>query len=327
MNRVFVTGGSGFIGSALVRRLVADGREVVGLARSSAAAELVEAAGATAVMGNLSEVDELGAAMAGCDVVYHVAGANEMCPRDELAMFTANITGTRNVVTGAAGAGVRRVVYTSSAVALGEAVGTLGTEASQHRGRYLSTYERSKHEAELVAFTAAEHHGVEVVAVNPSSVQGPGRIGGSARIFLYALRSERPWLFDTTLSVVDIDDCVEAHILAAERGVAGERYVVSGAALRVSDAVRLLNEIAGVESDPRMVPRIVVRFVALPLSYLLRFVPTRTRICPDLLRVLLHGHTYDGARATSDLGLVYTPIETTLEKTIGWYRAEGLLDR
>ncbi len=326
MTSVFVTGGSGFIGGALIERLVADGHGVTALARSEAAATAVATAGATPATGDLADVDLLAEAMGGAEHVYHVAGVNEMCPRSEMAMFQANVQGTRNVVAAAAKAGVDRVVYTSSAVVLGEAAGTLGTEESEHRGRYLSTYERSKHEAELVAFTAAEHHDVDVVAVNPSSVQGPGRVGGSARIFLYALRSQRPWLFDTTLSIVDIDDCVDAHLLAAERGRPGDRYVVSGAALSVGDAVRLLNEVADVRTAPRMIPRSVVRTIALPMSYLLRFVPTSTRVCPDLIRVLLHGHTYDGSKAVDELGLVYTPIAETLRKTVEWYRTEGLLD-
>jgi dihydroflavonol-4-reductase len=326
VSRAFVTGGSGFIGGALIERLVADRTEVVALARSADAAAAVERRGATAVRGDLSDAGRLAAAMRGCGVVFHVAGVNEMCPRNELAMFRANVTGTRNVVAAAAAAGTGRVVYTSSAVTIGEAVGTMATEDTPHRGRYLSTYERSKHEAELVALTAADHHDVEVVAVNPSSVQGPGRVGGSARIFLYALRSERPWLFETTLSIVDLADTVEAHLLAARHGVAGRRYLISGTAIRVSEAIRLLAEVAGIERHPRMIPRGVVRSIGLPVAYLLRYLPLQTRICPDLFRVLLHGHTYDGSRAVDELGLDYTPIETTLRTTIGWYRSEGLLE-
>lgn len=325
MSSVFVTGGTGFIGEALVRRLVGDGHDVMALARSAAAVASVKAAGAAPVRGELADIASLEAGMAGSRLVFHVAGVNEMCPRNEMAMFRTNVTGTRNVVAAAASAGVDRVIYTSSAVVLGEAAGTLGAETSEHRGRYLSTYERSKHEAELVAFTAAEHHNVDVVAVNPSSVQGPGRVEGSARMLLYGLRAARPWLFDTTLSVVDIDDCVEAHVLAAEVGIPGARYVVSGAALRVTEALALLAEVAGLQVRARLIPRSVVRLVALPLSYVTRFIPTKTRICPDLVRVLLHGHTYDGSKATTDLGLEYTPIRETLRKTVEWYRAEGLI--
>jgi dihydroflavonol-4-reductase len=327
VSRVFVTGGSGFIGGRLVERLVADGHDVLALARSDTSADGVAAIGARPVMGDLSDVDVLRNQMDGCDVVFHVAGINEMCSLNELEMFRSNVTGTRNVVAAAAAASLQRVVYTSSAVVLGEATGTVGSERSVHRGKYLSAYERSKHEAELVAFTAAGHHGIDVVAVNPSSVQGPGRVGGSALLFLYALRSERPWLFDTSVSLVDIDDCVEAHLLAARHGSPGARYVVSGTTIGIRDAAGLLSEVAGVASQPRMIPRSVVRGVGIPLSYVLRFIPTSIRVCPEMLRTLLHGHTYDGSRASRELGLRYTPIDRTIAKSVDWYRAEGLLDR
>ncbi|MDJ0961005.1 MAG: SDR family NAD(P)-dependent oxidoreductase [Acidimicrobiia bacterium] len=326
MSRIFVTGASGFIGGKLASRLVADGHDVRALARSEASRERVRAIGAEPVEGDLSSVDALRDQMEGCELVYHVAGVNEMCSLDELQMFRSNVTGTRNVVAAAAAASVRRVIYTSSAVVVGEPAGTVGSERSVHRGKYLSAYERSKHEAELVAFTAAGHHGVDVVAVNPSSVQGPGRVEGSARLFLYALRSQRPWLFDTSVSVVDIDDCVEAHLRAADVGVPGARYVVSGATIGIRDAVAMLGEVAGVEMQPRMVPRSVIRGVGVPLAYILRYIPTKIRVCPELLRTLLHGHTYDGSRASRELGLRYTPIDQMIERTVAWYRSEGLLD-
>jgi dihydroflavonol-4-reductase len=114
-------------------------------------------------------------------------------------------------------------------------------------------------------------------------------------------------------------------VLAAERGAPGSRYVVSGAALRVTEALGLLADVADVQVRARLIPRSVIQLVVLPLSHLARFVPTKTRICPDLVRVLLHGHTYDGSKATAELGLEYTPIWETLRKTVEWYRAEGLI--
>jgi dihydroflavonol-4-reductase len=326
VSRLFVTGGTGFIGGALVTRLVGAGHEVRALARTGEGRRSVHARGAEPIAGDLSSTDELRDAMAGCRWVFHVAGVNEMCSRRPLDMFTTNVTGTANVVAAAAATGVERVVYTSSAVVLGESRGVVADEEANHRGRYLSTYERSKHEAEQIAFSTAASADVELVAVNPSSVQGPGRTGGSARLLLYALRSRRPWLLDTALSVVDIDDCVAAHVLAAERGAPGARYVISGATVTVAEAVRRIGEVAGREIRPRLVPAPLVRAVGMPLAFFAQYLPTPVPLCPEMLAVLLHGHRYDGGKAVRDLGLVYTPFDETLRRTVSWYRDEGLID-
>ena len=177
--RVFVTGASGFIGGALATRLLARGDQVVGLARSDAAAEKVAARGAEIARGDLLDEESITAGMAGCETAYHVAGMNSHCPADPEMMLRVNVGGAAAAVRAAAKAGIRRMVYTSSAAALGEPLGTVGTEDCAHRGSYLSVYDRSKHEGEQAVFAAAAETGVEVVAVNPSSVQGPPRTGGN----------------------------------------------------------------------------------------------------------------------------------------------------
>ena len=155
MTRVFVTGGSGFIGGALVERLRGRGDEVVGLARSDAAAAELAARGAKVVRGDLLDEETLARGMQGCALLFHVAGLNTLCPTDPFALFEANVRGAEVAVRAAARAGVARVVHTSSAAVLGEAFGTVGREDSPHRGWFLSAYERSKYEAERAVFAAA----------------------------------------------------------------------------------------------------------------------------------------------------------------------------
>ena len=254
MTRVFLTGGSGLIGGALAARLVERGDEVLALARSDEAERALAARGTRVVRGDVHDEDAMAAGMAGCALVYHVAGVNTMCPADPAPLFHVNVRGAETAIRAAARAGVPRVVLTSSAASLGEAAGTVGREDSPHRGSYLSVYERSKHEGELAAFATARRAGVELVSINPSSVQGPGRAGGTGRIMIAYLNGRLRAFVDTNISIVDIADCVEGHVLGAERGRAGERYVLNGATISAADALELVGELSGVRHSVRLLP-------------------------------------------------------------------------
>jgi dihydroflavonol-4-reductase len=218
---VLVTGGSGFVGRAVLDRLVAAGRPVRALARTEESGAALAAAGAEPVRGDLLDPPSLERVLAGAEVVYHLAGVNGFCFPDPAVLYRGNVDATRNLVRAAAAAGARRVVYTSSAATVGEEAGTLGHEASPHRGRFLSHYERSKHAAERVAFEEAGRLGLELVSVNPASVQGPGRTRGTARILIDALNGRLRLVVDSRLSVVDVADCAAGHLLAEERGAPG----------------------------------------------------------------------------------------------------------
>ncbi len=218
---------------------------------------------------------------------------------------------------------MRRLVHTSSAVTIGEKRGELATEASPHRGFFLSEYERSKHEAERVLLNEAD--GLDVISVNPSSVQGPGRSTGTGRILLAAANRRLPVLFDTTISMVDIDDCARGHLLAAERGDTGERYLLSGAVVSMREAMRLLSAEMGVRLNPWYVRQGVVRAAAAAFESFARLTGGHPPFCREAARVMLHGHRYDGSRAQRELGLSYTPIAETIRRTLDWFDDEGLL--
>jgi dihydroflavonol-4-reductase len=324
---VLVTGGTGFIGAAIVERLLRDGEHVKALARSDASAQALAAAGAEPVRGDVRDLEALTSGMRGCDVVYHAAGANAFCLRDPAPMFEINVNGSDAVVRGAARAGVRRVVYTSSAATLGEARGSVGTERSPHRGWFLSNYERSKFEAERRVLCVARETGSDVVCVNPASVQGPGRSTGSARLLLDYLNGRLKAVVDTRLSLVDIADCTQGHLSAASKGTAGERYVLSGATLTVREGLALVSRLTGVERPVRTLSpslALAAATAAEALAWIRRDTP---RLCRELVRTLVHGHAYDGSKAAQALALRYTPIEETLRRTIDWWIAQGLVGR
>ena len=323
---VLVTGGTGFLGGAIVERLLADGREVKALARSEDSAQALREVGAEPVRGDILDAEALTAAMRGCDVVYHAAGLNALCLRDPSLLHDVNVQGSRNVVRAAAAAGARRVVYTSSAAALGEARGTVGSETSPHRGSFLSSYERSKFEAEQAVLSLARETDTEVVCVNPASVQGPGRATGSTRLLLDYLNGRLKMIVDSTISLVDIADCTEGHLLAEVRGEPGERYVLSGATVTVREGIELLGRLTGVNAPVRALPPAAATAAAVAVEAVARLRRKAPRVCRDLVRTALHGHAYDGSRATRELGLSYTPLEETIRRTLDWFRAEGLVE-
>lgn len=322
----FITGASGFVGGAILPLLMAQGREVRALARSPEAEARLAAAGAVVVRGDLLDPQPLLASMRGCATVFHVAGINANCLRDPGSMIQANVEGTANVVRAAAAAGVERLVHTSSAATIGETAGTVGREDSRHRGSFLSAYERSKYLAEQRALSLGEGLGLPVVCVNPSSVQGPGRADGSARLFLELVNRRRPVVVDSWLSVVDVDDCAAGHLLAETAGTPGRRYLLNGASLTTREAVALLRSVCGRPAHTLTLPPGFVRAVGWMASAVGRLSRRDPALCPEVTRTLLHGHRYDGSRAERELGLGYRPAEATVRRTLAWYRDEGLTD-
>lgn len=320
---VLVTGGTGVVGSPVVRYLVASGREVRGLARSEDSAALLAGMGAAPVRGDICDPGSLDKAVAGCEVVYHIAGLVRFCPQFPDRLYQVNVEGTRNVVGAARRAGVRRLVHTSSVVALGERPGTVGSEATSHCGYYLSHYGRSKHQAEEAAF--AESGDMEVVAVNPSSVQGAGRATGSGGLLLQAVNGRFKYLVDTPVSIVDTDDCARGHIAAEERGVAGQRYILSGFTISLREAVALMGDLTGRRYRTRFIPRGLLAPAGLVADTVGQYVDS-VPLCKETVQLMRYGARYDGSRARWELGLEYRSPRETFTRALEYFRAAGLTD-
>ena len=174
---------------------------------------------------------------------------------------------------------------------------------------------------------AAREAGQDVVLVNPSSVQGPGRAGGTGRFLLAFLDGRMKVFVQTNVSLVDIGDCVEGHLLAAERGQAGERYLLNGLTLTLTEALALAADVAGVQRKPRLLPRPVATVAAGVVERGFRLARRSPPVCREMVRTLLHGHRYDGSRAERELGLRYTPVRDTFARTIEWAIADGRVKR
>ena len=328
MARIFVTGASGFIGGALATRLHERGEDVVGLARSDASAAKLGARGLKVVRGDVLDEDSLAAGMAGCELVYHCAGVNSHCPPDPEAAAAGqrgrapSSSCRRRRAPGCGASSTRR-----RARRWGRPTARSATSAPCTAARYLSVYDRSKHLGEQAAFAAAHRTGVEVVAICPSSVQGPGRTSGNGKLIMDYVNGKLPVFVDTYISIVDIADCTEAHILAAERGRAGARYVLNGATITSAEALDLVAQVSGVRHRVRIVSPPVARSAAALLEAAYKVRGRVPSLCRARIRTFLHGHQYDGSLATRELGLVYTPVAETFRRTIEWAVHEGLVTR
>ncbi|HEX2374656.1 MAG TPA: NAD-dependent epimerase/dehydratase family protein [Actinomycetota bacterium] len=322
--RVLITGATGFVGGLLTARLVADGRPVRALVRHLGDRERLPDPRVELAMGHLDDEESLVRAADGCEVVYHVAGVNQLCLADPAPLYRVNVEGTRRVLDAARRAGVRRVVHTSSAATLGGDGSTFLDEKAGPPPEFTSHYARSKYEGEQVALG---YDAVEVVVVNPSSVQGPGRTTGTASVFIGYLNGRLPFDLPARFGLCYTDDCVNGHLLAERKGRPGQRYVLNTDTLTNSEAIDLIAVISGLADRPRTLPLPVAMGVASVAETVARVRGRQPKLCRESVRTLGHPHLYDGSRATRELGLRYTPVRQALEATVRWYVDKGLIAR
>jgi dihydroflavonol-4-reductase len=322
--RVLVTGGTGFVGGLLLARLVREGRQVRALVRRPADRERLPTPQVELALGDLADEESLARAADGCQTVYHAAGMNQLCLPDPTPLYRVNVDGTRNLLRAAMRAGVRRIVYTSSAATLGGDGRHPQDETAPPPPELTSHYARSKLEAEMVALDFAP---VEVVALNPSSVQGPGRLTGTARVFLDYLNGKLPFDLPSRFGICYTEDCVNGHLLAELKGRPGQRYVLNSATVTNREAIDLIAVISGLSDRPRTLPLPLAMGAAACIETVARMRGNRPILCREAVRTLGHPHLYDGSRAERELGLRYTPLRTAMEATVRWYVEQGLVTR
>jgi dihydroflavonol-4-reductase len=323
-DRTLITGATGFVGGLLLTRLVAEGRPVRALVRNLGDRERLPDPRVELAIGHLGDEDSLVRAADGCEVVYHVAGMNQLCLTDPAPLYRVNVEGTGRMLDAARRAGVRRVVHTSSAATLGGDGHTFMDEAASAPSEFTSHYARSKFEGEQLALG---YRGVEVVVVNPSSVQGPGRTTGTASVFIGYLNGRLPFDLPARFGICYTVDCVNGHLRAEANGRPGNRYVLNTDTLTNSEAIDLIAVIAGLTDRPRTLPLPVAMGAAGVAEAVARARGRQPRLCRESVRTLGHPHLYDGSRATRELGLRYTPLRRAMEETVRWYVEQGLVRR
>lgn len=325
-----VTGASGFIGSAVVRGLIASRHDVRVLLRPQSERRNLEGLSLDIVIGDLTDRASLARAATGCEALFHVAADYRIWVPDPAPIYRTNVEGTRGLMLAAAEAGVQRIVYTSSVATLGLSVN--GTPADESTPVALEDmighYKRSKFLAEQEVLRLVQEYRLPAVIVNPSAPIGPRDIRPTptGRLILDAATGRMPAYVDTGLNLVHVDDVAAGHLLAFERGRIGERYVLGGENMTLAQILGAVARLAG-----RRAPRLRLPHDALlPFAYLAetwgRLTRTEPRLTADGLRMAKKHMYYSSAKAKHELGYDARPVEEAFADAIAWFRRNGYLN-
>jgi dihydroflavonol-4-reductase len=322
-----VTGGTGFVGANVVRALMQRGAEVRALVRPRSDTRNLDSLEVELVAGDLRDRGSLEAALTGCDMVYHVAAMYTLWTRNPREIYDSNVAGTINILEAAGQAGVQKIVYTSSVATIGlPKDGTPGTEEVPLPPEdMVSDYKRSKYLAEQEVLKYAQR-GLPVVIVNPSFPVGAWDVKPtpSGQIIVNFLRGKIPAYVDTGLNVVDVEDVAIGHVMAAERGRIGERYILGHANLTLPELFQLLAQVSSMSAPRFRIPygfaylsACVSEFVARTITHKPPFV---TLAGVKLSRKRMF---FDPSKAVRELGLPQTPAIEALSKAVEWFRTHG----
>jgi dihydroflavonol-4-reductase len=326
MRRSLVTGGTGFVGANLVRELLADGDRVRVLARAGGDRRALEGCDVEIVEGDLLDADSVRRAVAGMERVYHVAADYRLWCPDPSALFRANVDGTRHVLDAARAAGAARIVYTSTVGALGiPKDGRPGDETTPvSLADMVGPYKASKFVAEEVAREFAAR-GAPVVIVNPSAPVGPWDVKPTptGQMIVDFLRGKMVASLDTGLNIAHVRDVARGHILAAERGRIGERYVLGHANLSLLEIFRALARLTGLPAPRFRVPYALAWLAAAGMEGVARLTGGAPAVPLTAVRMARKRMFFSADKAVRELGLSQTPAERALGDAVQWFLAHG----
>ena len=335
--KCFVTGASGFVGSNLVQELVARGHQVKALLRPGADERGLKGAAFERVAGDILNREVLEREMDGCDWCFHVAASYQLWMRDYRPMYQANVEGTRTVLEAAGRAGCRRIVYTST-------VGCIGLPKNVN-GQYAPTvetdiiapeqlsndYKKSKFQAEVVALELHRQKGLPIVIVNPSAPIGPQDVKPTptGQVIVDFLNRNLPAYLETGLNWVHVRDVAAGHILAAEKGELGQRYILGNADgnWTMQQTLTILQELTGIPATKIKIPYWFAYRVAQANEMISAITGKPPRAPIGGVRMAKYKMWFNPQKAIHELGLPQTPPKQAFADAIAWFRANGYVKK
>lgn len=329
--KVLVTGASGFVGSAVARRLVQEGFSVRALVRTTSPRAHLDDLDLEFAEGDLRDANSLRRAMQGVRYLFHVAADYRLWARDRNEILQNNLIGTRTIMEEAKRADVERIVYTSSVATLALQPGGAPVDESVplEELKAIGTYKRSKVAAERIVEAMIAEQNLPAVIVNPSTPIGPCdvRPTPTGRIIVEAAAGRIPGFVDTGLNLVHVDDVAEGHLAALRRGKIGERYILGGQNVLFSDMLGDIARLVGRRPPRLRVPRQVIFPIAITAEAIARVTGREPFVTLDGLRMSKYRMFFTAAKAERELGVHARPYIEGLKDAIDWFRKTGYLGR
>jgi dihydroflavonol-4-reductase len=329
--KTLITGSTGFLGSAVLRELLDDCREVKVLVRKGANTANINGLDVEIVYGDLRDSQSLHSALTGCNILYHTAAYYSLWDRDQQIIYDINVEGTRNILQASQEKGLEKIVYTSTVGCIGlNNDNSPATENTFFNKKTLSNdYKKSKYQAEQIALEFARG-GLPVVIVNPSTPVGPRDIKPTptGKIILDFLNRKMPAYLDTGLNLIDVKDCARGHILAEQKGIPGDRYILGNQNMSLIEILTILENITGLKA-----PRIKIPFwVGLSTGWICEMISNHITGKPPAVplagvKMAKYFMYFDPSKAVQELGLLQRPVEKALRESVNWFKENNYVTR
>lgn len=321
----FITGVTGFVGSAVARKLIENGHSLRVLTRPGSNKANLQGLNAEIVEGDLLNPEAFTESLRGCKYLFHVAADYRLWVPDPKRMMEINVEGTRRLMLAAQQAGVEKIVYCSSVAALGlVGDGTIADETTPVH-KIIGVYKQSKYDAEQAVLKLIKENQLPAVIVNPSTPIGPRDIKPTptGQMILDCVKGKMPAYVDTGLNIVHVDDVAQGHLLALEKGVIGEKYILGGENMSLRDLFEMTSKIANVRPPLVRLNQKVIWPVAVVSEWMANQFNIQPRVTREMLLMSYKKMFFSSAKAEKELGYTHRPAYKAVKDAVDWFRQQG----